>query len=157
MNRISLRALLLVTCALLCSACATLSPEFETPSVKVLGVRPLAGREMVPRFEIDLLVVNPNATSLALRGVSYRLFLNDLKVVEGVANDLPEVAAYGEADFTLPATLSLIDSTRLVASLLRGEASDVRWKLAARLDVSALLPALRVEEEGVLQLTGAVP
>ncbi len=138
--------------AALSCGCSTLSPEFETPSVRVLAVRPLAGSEVVPRFEIDLLVVNPNAVSLPLRGVSYRLFLNNLEVVEGVANSLPEVPAYGEADFTLPATVSLIDSLRFVSGLLRGDSGEVRWRFDARLDVGALLPRIRVEESGALRL-----
>lgn len=145
----------LAVLALLASGCATLNPQFEAPSVRVLGVRPLSssqGNQLVPRFEIDLLVVNPNASSLSMRGMSYRLFLNDLEVVEGVANNLPEVEGYGEANIVLPATLNVIDSMRFVSGMLRGNDTDVRWRLAARLDVSALLPAIRIEEEGVLEL-----
>ncbi|MEM9386059.1 MAG: LEA type 2 family protein [Pseudomonadota bacterium] len=138
----------------LASGCSSLNPQFEAPSVRVLGVRPLSsqGNQLVPRFEIDLLVVNPNASSLSMRGMSYRLFLNDLEVVEGVANNLPEVEGYGEANIVLPATLNVVDSVRFVSGMLRGEDTDVRWRLAARLDVSALLPAIRIEEEGVLEL-----
>jgi LEA14-like dessication related protein len=139
----------------LCAGCATLSPSFEPPSVKVLGVRPMATGGAVPRFEIDLLVTNPNAGSLSLRGVSYRLYLNDLEVVEGVANELPQVPGYGEEQFTLPATVSLVDTMRFVGGMLRGDAKDVRWRLAARLDVGALLPPIRVEEEGVMSLETA--
>ncbi|MEO0973290.1 MAG: LEA type 2 family protein [Pseudomonadota bacterium] len=144
-----------LTALFLITGCATLSPQFEAPSVRVLGVRPLSqgAQQLVPRFEIDLLVVNPNASSLSMRGMSYRLFLNELEVVEGVTNQLPEVPGYGEANIVLPATLNVIDSVRLVTGLMQGNVSDINWRLAARLDVSALLPAIRVEEEGTLDLS----
>ena len=135
------------------SGCATLQPDFETPSVEVTAVRPIPGPELVPRFEIGLRVVNPNARELSLRGLSYRLALNDFEVVEGVTSELPVVPAYGEAAIVLPAAISLIDGMRFVGSLMRGSRNDVDWRVEAKLDVASFLPPIRVREEGRLQLS----
>jgi LEA14-like dessication related protein len=145
--------LVMLMVVLLLSACASLQPSFETPSVDVVSVRPLTSSEIAPRFEITLRVVNPNSSELKLRGMSYKLALDDLDVVEGVASDLPVVPAYGEGDVRLEATVSLIDSLRFVSGVLReGRAEDITWRLQAKLDIGALIPPIRIEERGALSM-----
>jgi LEA14-like dessication related protein len=139
----------------LSTGCATLRPDFEQPSVDVLSVRALPSGDLLPNFEIKLRVVNPNATELKLRGVSYKLLLNDYEVVKGVASELPVVPAYGEAQFKLLASVSLVDSFSLVNDLMRQSPSDLDWRLLAKLDIGALLPAILVEEKGTLTTSPA--
>jgi LEA14-like dessication related protein len=139
----------------LSTGCATLRPDFEQPSVDVVSVRALPSGDLLPNFEIGLRVVNPNATELKLRGVSYKLLLNDYEVVKGVASELPVVPAYGEAQFTLLASVSLIDSFGLVNDLMRQSRGDLNWRLLAKLDIGALLPAILVEEKGTLTTSPA--
>jgi LEA14-like dessication related protein len=134
----------------LLSACATLRPDFEQPSVEVVSVRTVPSGDIAPQFEIGLRVVNPNATELALRGLSYKLFVNDFEVVKGAASELPVVPAYGEAEFKLLGTVSLVDSFRLVNDLMQRSRSELDWRLLAKLDVGALWPAILVEEKGTL-------
>lgn len=132
------------------SACATLRPDFETPAVQVTSFRPLPGEGLAPRFEIGLRVTNPNADELKLRGLSYKVLLDDYEVVQGVANELPVVPGYGAADIKLLASVSLLDGMRFVNQLLQKPAGQVDYRLQAKLDVGALLPAIRVEESGKL-------
>lgn len=144
--------LLLLT---LSTGCATLRPDFEEPSVDVVSVRALPSGDVLPDFEIGLRVVNPNATELKLRGMSYKLLLNDREVVKGVANELPVVPAYGEAQFKLLASVSLIDGFGLVNDLLRQSRENLDWRLIAKLDIGALLPAILVERKGMLTMSPA--
>jgi LEA14-like dessication related protein len=137
----------------LLGGCATMRPEFEQPSVEVVSVRAVPSGDIAPQFEIGLRVINPNANELALRGLSYKLFVNDFEVVTGAASELPVVPAYGEADFKLLATVSLVDSFQLVNDLMQRSRSDLDWRLLAKLDVGALWPAIRVEEKGTLKTT----
>jgi LEA14-like dessication related protein len=132
------------------AGCASLKPGFEEPSVKVTAFRPLPSEGLAPRFEIGLRVVNPNPDPLKLRGMSYRVFLDDYEIVEGVANELPEVPAYGEADLKVLANVSLFDGIRLVNDLLSKPRDQVSYRLQAKLDIGAMLPAIRVEEKGQL-------
>lgn len=135
---------------MLVSACATLSPDFEQPSVRVSSFRPLPSEGLSPRFEIGLRVINPNADALKLRGMSYRIFLDEYELVEGAANDLPSVPGYGEADFKVLAVVSLMEGLRFVNSMMQKPATEVRYKVQAKLDIGALLPAIRIEETGLL-------
>lgn len=151
MNDTHTRRSLLLACGLL-AGCATMKPGFETPKVQVMGLRPLPGEGMVPRFEILLRVINPNADSLNLRGLSYTVALAGEDIIEGVANDLPSVPGYGEAQVKVLAAVSLLAGARLVADLMQGPQRPVDYELRAKLDVGAMLPAIRIQEKGSLTL-----
>ena len=84
--------------------CASLQPNFETPGVTVTSFRILPSSGLAPEFEIGLRVTNPNAQALNLRGVAYTASLDGRELIEGVANDLPTIEAYGTGDVTLTAT-----------------------------------------------------
>ncbi|HUW76922.1 MAG TPA: LEA type 2 family protein [Gallionella sp.] len=142
-------SLLMLCCtAFLVAGCTTLSPGFETPSVDVTSFRMLPSQTITPRFEIGMRIVNPNAVKLNLRGISYKIFLNGYQVVEGAANELPVVPAYGEAEFKVTATVGLIESMRFVSDLLQNARGQVAYRLDAKLDIGALIPSLRVEKAG---------
>ena len=135
---------------LLAAGCATLRPDFETPSVNLVSFRALPSEGIAPRFEIGLRVLNPNSFDLGLQGMSYKVFLDDYEVVEGVASELPVVPAYGEADIKVMAAVSLLDAVRLVNDRLQKPRGHVEYRLQAKLDVGTLIPAIRIEETGIL-------
>lgn len=134
--------------ACLGAGCTSLRPDFEAPSVGVTSFKPLASESLTPRFEIGMRVVNPNATKLSLRGMSYKIFLNDYEVVEGASNELPVVPAYGEAEFKVIATVSLIEGIRFVNDLLQNATGQVAYRLQTKLDIGAMAPAIRIEKTG---------
>lgn len=134
--------------AFLFAGCASLRPAFETPSVDVISFKLLPSPNLAPRFEIGMRIVNPNATELRLRGISYKVLLNNYPVVEGAANDLPVVAAYGQAEFNVTATVGLIEGMRFVNDLLQNGDRQVAYRLQAKLDIGAMLPSVRVEKSG---------
>jgi hypothetical protein len=140
--------LLICLWAFLGAGCATLRPGFATPSVSITSFKPIASEGFAPRFEIGMRIVNPNATRLTLHGMSFKVFLNYFKVVEGAANRLPVVPAYGEAEFKVYGTVSLLEGMRFVQELMKNENGQVDYRLQAKLDVGALLPSIRVEKAG---------
>lgn len=141
---------LILLCLWVClgAGCTSLRGDFETPSVGVTSFKPLASEGLVPRFEIGMRVVNPNATQLNLRGMSYKTFLNDYEVAEGALNELPTVPAYGEAEFKVIATVDLIESIRFVTDLLQNKSGQVTYRLKTKLDIGAMAPAIRTDKTG---------
>ena len=85
----------------------------------------LPSPNLMPRFEIGMRIVNHNATELSLRGISYKVLLNDFQVVEGAANDLPVVPAYGQATFNVTATVGLAEGMRFVNDMLKNGRDQV--------------------------------
>jgi len=142
----------IVLLALGVAGCASLAPGFEPPKLRVVSLRPVDGDDMAPRFEIGLRVINPNAESIAMRGLSYTVALEGQDIIEGVARDLPTVPGYGEADVSLLATVSLLAGIRLVGDLMQRPRDAVAYELRAKLDLGAMRPAVRIEDAGTIRL-----
>ena len=69
--RRALPLLVMSLTSLLLSACATMSPGFETPSVTVSSFKTVPAESGMPKFEIGLRVLNPNSEALELKGVAW--------------------------------------------------------------------------------------
>lgn len=145
-----IRPLVFICISVVLSACATLRPDFETPTVQVVSVALLPPENLSPRFAVTLRVINPNRSDLPLRGAAYAISIEGQEVVAGVANDLPRIPGYGEENITLNATLNWLEGLQLLQDLSREPRDSVEYELSAKLDVGALIPAIRVNETGTL-------
>ncbi len=130
------------------TGCAMLKPSFETPSVNVTTFKLLSFDGLTSQFEIGLRVVNPNAEKLSLRGMTYKIFLNGHDVVQGAANNLPVVPAYGEAEFKVNASVGLFEGMRFLNDMLKSADGQVDYRVQANLDLGALYPMVRIEKSG---------
>ncbi|WP_372678502.1 LEA type 2 family protein [Desulfosarcina sp.] len=146
--------LVYVSTVLMITGCATLSPDYETPSVNVSGIRVMPSDNIAPRFEIDLHITNPNRAALKLVGIAYSLKLDGHKILTGVANDLPAIDGYGEGDVTLITTTSLLSSIRFFTDLMNAQRDTIAFELNAKLDLGGLRPSLHVGEKGEINLSG---
>ncbi|MGI9309770.1 MAG: LEA type 2 family protein [Gammaproteobacteria bacterium] len=133
-----------------------LQPELEEPRVEVVAFRMLPMEDNTPRFEIGLRVINPNDADLNLRGISYTVNIEERQLITGVANDLPEIPAYGEETITLTAALNLLDGLRLIADLVQRPRDSLSYELNAKLDVGTILPDITISETGVIALGDGV-
>lgn len=138
---------------LLLQGCATLKPlDFEDPSVTVNSVKIVPSEGIAPKFEISLHVVNPNSIALPLRGVAYTVKIEGKQILNGVSNKMPEIAAYGDGDITLSATANLLNSVRLLASLMQKNQDQVAYEMNAKLDLGTFTPDIHVKEVGEISL-----
>ena len=151
---ISLNRAILLCWVLLLTGCAAMQPNFQKPNVSVTSFRALPSEGMAPRFEIGLHVVNPNRDAISLEGMIYSVSLEGRKLLNGVANDLPTVPGYGEADIRVEATADLFNGIRLLADLVQTQRDSVSYELSARLDLGRFLPYVDVVEEGEVSLAG---
>jgi LEA14-like dessication related protein len=135
---------------LLVSACVSMPGDFKEPAVSVISVKPVVTNSISPRFDILLRVTNPNRTELSIVGLTYTIHLSGNKVIEGVANQLPEIAPYGEADVTLEATADLFGGLSLLGDLLNNPTAPVDYEFNAQIDVGTFYPMVKVNKVGVL-------
>lgn len=145
----------IVTAAVLLAGCAGLRPGWETPTVTVKSVRAIPSQGVLPEFEIDLHVVNPNREALKLAGVSYTVSLEGHELIKGVGNDLPVIEGYGEGDITLNASADLFAGVGLIRELMSTQKNTLSYEFEAKLDPGALRPSIRVKDTGKVSLTGA--
>jgi len=148
-------AVVCVVAAILLAGCAGMRPGWETPTVTVKSVRAIPSQGMLPEFEIDLHVVNPNREALKLAGVSYTVSLEGHELIKGVGNDLPVIEGYGEGDITLNASADLFAGVGLVRELMSSQKDTLRYSFEAKLDPGALRPSIRVKDSGEVSLSGA--
>jgi len=137
---------------LLLAACVSLPTDFKDPTVSLVSITPQVSNLFAPEFDVVLHVTNPNRKALDIVGLSYTVHLQGNKLIEGVANDLPVVAAYGEADISLHATADLMGGISLLSDLLNQPSNQVEFELNAEIDLGTLYPMIRVQRSGVISL-----
>jgi LEA14-like dessication related protein len=143
---------LLCSVLLLLAACVSLPADFKEPAVSLVSITPQITNVFAPEFDIVLHITNPNREALNIAGLSYTIHLQGNKLIEGVANDFPVVAAYGEADISLHARADLIGGISLLGDLLNQPSDQVEFELNAEIDLGTLYPMIRVQRSGVISL-----
>ena len=104
--------------------CAGLQPGYEKPAVNITSFRAIPTDGAIPQFEISLHIINPNRTSLKLKGISYTIALEGYKIMTGVSNQLPVIDAYGEGNVTLTASVDLFSSIGFITDLIRNQGKE---------------------------------
>lgn len=144
---------LVITACLVVAGCSSLQPKLEQPTVKVAGLQLLPAQGLSQPIEVSLLIANPNDRDLTLRGMSYTVGIENFDVLSGVSDQLPTLAAYKETPVKVVVTANVLQLVRLVEHFSRnGIKETVNYNFAAKLDFSAWLPDLRVNEKGSIPL-----
>jgi hypothetical protein len=151
--------LLLAAATFLASGCATLSPDWEDPTVALNSFRALPSDGAVPSFEIGLTIINPNPDPLNLVGIVYTVSLQGHEVVKGVGKDFPVIEGYSQQQITVNASANLFAGLRMFLGMMqesqRGGAPALEYEFEARLDLGGLYPPIRVKEGGNFRMDGS--
>ncbi len=143
---------ILLSLALLLGGCASLTADYDPPVVTLENFRALPAEGGAPRFEIVLRIANPNKEALDIAGIAYSVSVHDRKLVSGVTNEVPHIAAYAEETVTLEAGLQLLEMLRLFAELGLEPTDELNYSFSAKIDFEGWLPTQRVEESGLIRL-----
>lgn len=131
---------LLVVFALLTalSGCALFHNDFIAPDVSVAGLRMGQGDGMSQTILVDLLIANPNKTTVKFNAISYRVRIDGRDLVNGASREPLELAAGGTQKYTVPATVSLMSGFGLVRDLISKPKNKIAYELNATLEPSGL-------------------
>lgn len=135
------------------TACASMPSDFEEPKVTITSFTPVNSGSIGPEFDIVLRVTNPNRTALELEGMSYTIDIDGNEVMSGVANDLPTIKAYGEADVKLKATANLFGGFKLLTGMMNEYKDKMEYEFNAKLDVGSFVPRIKVSKKGTFSFT----
>ena len=146
--------IMLCVSLMLLGGCAALQPGLEKPTVKVTGLRLLPSQGgLNQRIGVDLAILNPNDRDLSLRGISYTIGIENFSVLSGVTDNVPVLKGYQETPVNLEVSANMLQVVRLIEHFSRAGVKDnVNYNFDAKLDFSALLPAMRVKESGTIPL-----
>jgi len=151
MKSVHLVILLLI---FLLSGCATLSPDYEEPTVTLSSFKALPSEGMVPAFEIGLRIINPNSQSLNLEGIVYTISLDGHELVKGVGKDFPVIEGYSEGEVKLTASANLLAGIRFIGDMMQSQGESLEYEFKAKLDLSGLYPSIKIRETGAFDLGG---
>ncbi|HEX9942170.1 MAG TPA: LEA type 2 family protein [Thermoanaerobaculia bacterium] len=126
-------ALALAACSGLGGLARIVQPEVDVTDVKLLGTT-LTGADLLFQFRVD----NPNAVSLVLDEIGYRLRLNGEPLLSGRRNERTRVAANGQSVVELPVTIKYEDVYRVIRSFSGRERPDYNLDADFQFDVPVL-------------------
>ncbi len=156
---ISLRNISFTCIALfLITACAALNPTLKNPDVKLVGLRMLPSQSLLQKtIAVDLKILNPNQQDLTIRGITYTIGIENINVLSGVTNQVPQLKGMAETPVTLEVSADMIQLVRLVEYFSQhGIGENVNYNFAAEIDFSAWLPSMYVNKKGAVPLGGNI-
>ncbi|MGE0081925.1 MAG: LEA type 2 family protein [Thiohalomonadaceae bacterium] len=116
----------------LVGGCALLEKQVKQPEVSVGNVRVLGMSLADAQIAIDLDVDNPNPFGLSMKGLSYRLALQDKPLFNGIVTEPVQVKANGSSRVTLPFTVRFEDALGTVLGL--AQFKELRYELSGKAD-----------------------
>ncbi|MGE8359510.1 LEA type 2 family protein [Pseudomonas sp.] len=110
--------------------CSTwLTGGFEDPDVRLLKVDVVKAKLLEQRFVLRFRIDNPNGMSLPVRGLDYRVHLNDVLLAEGESDTWFTVPAHGHHVFDVPVRTNLWRHVRQIVKLLEHPDEPIRYRL----------------------------
>lgn len=144
------RFVLIAAGALMLSGCAAL-PKFEAPRLSVVGIEMQSADLFSQRLKVRMRVLNPNARELPVKGISYRIDVNDSELGRGLTNTPFVVPAMGEAEFDVQVTTNVAGLLTKLLSRRKSETLDYRLVGDVALS-SGFLRRIPFDERGSVKL-----
>jgi LEA14-like dessication related protein len=156
MPRFALRALLLATLFAL-SACASLAPKIETPTVELMGVQVLSGDMFSQRFMVHVKVQNPNDIEVPVESIEFTAFLMGDRFGEGASYSPFVLPALGEAEFDMFITTNFVSGFgRLVSRMGGHKLENVEYEISGKLHLDkGLLRTIPFNHKGLVNFSKA--
>lgn len=143
---------LLLSAALVLSACAGMGGGFQAPRISLVGASMVSADIFSQQFRVRLHVENPNARPLPIKSIEYKLFLEGDSFADGESLAAFEVPANGEKEFDMTVQTHFMSSIGRLLSRLSGGTS-IHYEFAGRVTVAATFsPKIPFRESGVVDL-----
>lgn len=135
---------------LMLAGCSSLSTsEVKDPEVKLLKVDVVKARLLKQDMKLRFRVDNPNDSGLWVRGLRYKVILNDILIADGEYNDWFKVTANGHRNFSVPIRTNLWEHLKDVTRMLGKPNQPVHYQLEGYLKTGFLFgDDVRIAREG---------
>jgi LEA14-like dessication related protein len=144
-------ALAAIVCLPLFAACSVL-PKFEAPKLSVVSMKVQSGDIFSQRLLVHMRVINPNARELPIKGLNYRIDINDAELAQGITDAPFVVPAMGEAEFDVQVTANLASAITQLLSR-RGSQDTIDYRLVGSVALSSgFLRRIPFDERGSVKL-----
>jgi LEA14-like dessication related protein len=151
MPRARHRLLLAALATLALGGCAS-TLQLEAPKLSVVSMKMQSADIFSQRILVRMRVMNPNARELPIKGITYRIEVNDAELANGVSDTPFIVPAMGEAEFDVNLTANLASA---LSQLLgrRGSSDTLDYRLVGNVALSSgFLRRIPFDERGSVKL-----
>jgi LEA14-like dessication related protein len=107
--------------------------SFQDPQVHLLKVQVVKARLTQQDFKLHFRIDNPNDSRLLVRGLQYKVMLNDVMLAEGKASDWFFVAAHSQKNFVVPIQTNLWRHAKYIGRLLKRPDKAIHYQLEGKL------------------------
>jgi LEA14-like dessication related protein len=146
------RLVLAAVTALALSGCAS-TFQLEAPKLSVVSVKMQTADIFSQRILVRMRVLNPNTRALPIKGITYRIEVNDAELAEGVSNTPFEVPAMGEAEFDVQLTANLASALAQFLSRRGSQPETLDYRLVGSVALSSgFLRRIPFDERGSVKL-----
>ena len=136
--------------AMFASGCASVA-NLEAPKLSVVSMKVQSADLFAQRMLVRMRVVNPNDRELPIKGISYRIEVNDAEFAQGESNTAFIVPALGEAEFDVHVTANLAGA--LTKFLSRKREDTLEYRLVGSVSLSSgFLRRIPFDERGSVKL-----
>jgi LEA14-like dessication related protein len=142
----------------LLAGCSPLGQKLESPELSLLGIQMLSTDMFAQKFRVRVLVRNPNALEIPVRGLDYTIFLMGDSFAEGVSSDRFLLPANGEAEFDMLVTTNFVSSFgRLLSRVSGGKLQDLRYEISGEVLVDkGMIRKIPFSHQGMVDIARAV-
>jgi LEA14-like dessication related protein len=142
-------------CALAClplfAGCAVL-PKLEAPKLSVVSLKLQSGDIFSQRVLVRMRVFNPNTRELPVKGITYRIEVNDAELGRGETSAPFLVPSMGEVEFDMQFTANLAGALARFLSR-RNSSEELGYRLVGEVNLaSGFLRRIPFDEHGSVKL-----
>ncbi|MCD5995840.1 LEA type 2 family protein [Pseudomonas sp. CDFA 602] len=132
------------------SGCSIFSfDSFQDPQVHLLKVQVVKARLTQQDFKLHFEVDNPNDSRLLVRGLQYKIMLNDVILADGKSSDWFFVPGHSQKTFVVPIRTNLWRHARYIAQLLKKPDQPIHYRLEGKLKTGVVFRhSIRIGRSG---------
>ncbi|MFC3607443.1 LEA type 2 family protein [Stutzerimonas tarimensis] len=158
-KQLYLRTWLLLGLMLGLSGCSTwFGGRFEQPDVELVKVDIVKARMLEQEFLLRFRIDNPNDKSLPVRGLVYKVWLNDLELAEGESSAWANIPANSRGIYEVPVRTNLWRHMRYVVRLLERPSQPIRYRLDGELKTGMMFgQRVQISRDGEIIPADFVP
>ncbi|MEN0105436.1 MAG: LEA type 2 family protein [Pseudomonas sp.] len=129
--------------------CSWFAGDLQDPSVALQKVEVVKAKLTEQEFLLHLRLDNPNDSDMPIRGLTFSLYLNDIKLADGEADIWATVPANGHRTLKVPLRTNLWRNLKPIAKMLEKHDEPIRYRFYGVADTGVLFGAsVHLERNG---------
>jgi len=137
------------------SGCASwfFGPD-QDPDVQLIRVKVVKARLLQQDFTLRFRVDNPNDSGLLVRGLRYKVLLNDVELAQGESSEWFTVDANSHENFDVAVRTNLWQHLKYIAELMKHPDQPVYYRLEGKLKTGFLFGhSVRLARNGEIHMS----